>query len=169
MSNALNMYYDLTVAGRKLTPEQLALVSAVNYKDTSTGSDILTINITDPDYQFIGSESIFIEDNAIDFTGGWKGKTPIKFKGYISVIDIDFPNDGSPTLIINCMDNTYKMNRKSLKRTWENKKESYVVDKIFKEYGFKSHVDTTSTVEKTISQSNKTDIEFILELAEKQD
>ena len=90
------------------------------------------------------------------------------FEGYISVIDIDFPEIGSPTLTINCMDNTHLMNRVKKKKTWNNTTRARVAREIFQEYGFKAVIEDSGTVVDSINQSNETDINFLTKLADEE-
>ena len=165
MAKVREVYYEISIGGKPLDNSAISLIDSISLQDNSTGSDILTINIVDPDFTFIGSKSIFVEEQSITFKGGWKDDVSLNYVGYISVVDLDFPNTGSPSLVLHCMDNTHLMNRKEKKRTWQNKKVSDVANEIFGEYGFSATVDDTEVVEETISQADKTDIVFLIELA----
>lgn len=167
MADISSMYYELSIGGKKLDSRRMALIEEVTVEDNLTGSDLLVITVNDPDFEFI-EDDIFVEERTVTFKGGWSDDRSVEFEGYISVIDIDFPDTGSPRLFIHCMDNSHLMNRKKKKRTWNKKKASDVAKAIFAEYGFKIDVDDTGKVEETISQSNMTDIQFLIDLAKKQ-
>lgn len=167
MSDLLSFYYNIFINNEELDATVKAFIDEITIEDNADGSDLLTIVLNDPSFIFI-EDDIFLEEMPIRFEGGWVGKPPIKFSGYISIIDIDFPDDGTPVLSISCMDKTYLMNKSEKKRTWSKMKVSDVVTAIFKEYGLKAEVDATSKVEETISQSNVSDINFIIDLADKE-
>lgn len=163
------MFYSISIDGNPLSIEMMSLIESVELEDNASGSDLLTLTIVDPEYKYIGSKSLLIEDKPVSFEGGWKDDVSLTFDGYISVVDINFPETGSPVLVLHCMDGSHKMNRKKKKRTWNKMRESDVAKKIFAEYGLKADVDPTAKVEDTISQSNVTDIDFLTSLKDKQE
>lgn len=166
--NVSEVSYSITINGKKLDDTRMSNILDITLEDSATGSDLLQISICDPDLTFI-EDNILLETATINFEATYtntKGQaSKVKFDGYISLILIDFPSDGIPTIDICCMDKTYLMDVKPKKRTWSNMKRSDVASKIFKEYGLKTQIDSTSEKLETISQSNKTDIAFLIELA----
>lgn len=163
--------YKIYINKQLLDTERMKNTLEVTLMDNSTGSDLLQISMCDPDLHFI-SDNIITEKSPITFelnyTSSTGSNSSLKFEGYISIIDIDFAEDGVPTLLISCMDNTYLMDASTKKRTWENLKNSDVVKKIYTEYGLKTQVDATSKTLESISQSNETDIAFITKLADEE-
>lgn len=157
--------YYLYINGKELDTFRYSMIQDITFEDNASGSDLLTINIEDPEFLFI-NDNIFLEDNKVKFIGGFDTDLPIRFEGYISIIDIDFPETGSPTLCIQCMDNTHVMNRVKKKRTWNNTTRAKVAREIFREYGFKVVIEDSGIKEDTISQSDETDIEFLVKLSE---
>ena len=164
MSTLLMPKYMLYINGKELDDFRYSMVEEITYEDSASGSDLLTLKINDPEFIFV-NDKIFLEDNKVKFVGGFDSDLPLKFEGYISLIDIDFPEDGTPSLTVHCMDNTHLMNRVKKKRTWNNTTKAKVVKQIFAEYGLKTVIEESGVVEDTISQSNTTDIQFIIELA----
>lgn len=164
MSEIKSQYYQIFFKGVELDEFRYSLIEEIVFEDNSTGSDLLTIRLNDPDFIFI-NDDIFIEEAQVKFLGGWRNDYRTMFEGYVSLIDITFPNTGSPQMIIHCMDNTHLMNRTKKKRTWENKKNSDVASSIFKEYGLKAVVDASPRVQESIAQSNETDISLLEKLA----
>ena len=115
----LAIEYDVWISGTKLDINKKACITSIEVKETVDGSDTCTIKISDPEFLYI-EDNIFIEDNTIKVKLGWVGVTyRVEFKGYISAIDVDFPNDGTPALTITCMDNTHLMNRKKKDNTFK--------------------------------------------------
>lgn len=144
-----------------------ACINSFDFDELCDGSDTLTINITDPNFEFI-EDNIFIDEASIILEHGFLNDVERKkFSGYISAIDINFPEDGSPTLTITCLDNSHIMNRKKKERSWDNVTRADVVRKIAAEYGFSVKIEPNYTfaVIDTISQSKQTDIEFLESLA----
>lgn len=164
MSTVLAPYYRIYLNGKELDEFRYSMIEKVIFEDNASGSDLLTIHIEDPEFIFL-NDNIFVEDARVKFIGGYTHNYRTMFEGFIAVIDADFPNTGSPTLTLHCMDNTHTMNRTKKKRTWNKKKRSDVVASIFKEYGLKAVIDASPRVEESITQSNQTDMDFIEKLA----
>lgn len=163
----LAIIYDVWISGTKLGMDKKACINSIDIKETVEGSDVATLQITDPEFLYI-EDNIFIEDNTIKIKLGWDNTTyRVTFQGYISAIDINFDNTGCPKLTITCMDNTHIMNRKKKNNTFKNCTSADVVKKIVKSYGYTCVVDSnySFTKQETITQSNQTDIDFITKLA----
>lgn len=173
MSNKLivNPHYTIYVKGKALKDKYYSYVNGISVKYTSIGSNICTISIQDPDFEFIEGTCI-VESTPIkvvfgvDEVQGYIKKAQRTFEGYVSVIDCDFPESGLPTVTIHCMDKTHLMNRKKKTRTWQNTTASAVANKIFREYGFKTVIHDSKTKLESIEQSDVTDIEFVIKLAQ---
>lgn len=164
MSDILHSYYELYIGGKKLDGEKLSYIESLVIDDTSSGSDLLTITLSDPNFVFL-QDDMFVEETKVMFKGGWYSDVSVSFEGFISLIEVNFPSDGIPILTISCMDTTHVMNRLQKSRTWNNKRRSDVAKEIFSEYGLKANIDPTKEIVETISQSDSTDIQFLVSLA----
>lgn len=171
MEKVLSFKIDEFSLDGEVYEEKLKFIKDIKYEDNATGSDLLSFELLDPYFDFL-SKDIFSQNISVTFRAYIKGAedTPIEFEGFVSAVDPDFGSDGIPRLVIHCMDNTYRMNRKKKSRTWEKMKVSQVVADIVSEYDFLSevHIDDTLILEDKITQGDKTDIEFLQELAKKQ-
>lgn len=169
MSNVGSFSYKIIFNGTELDSSRMKCIESVVLNDKAHGSDLLQINIIDSDLKF-AEDSILVEKAKVKFEAtsvDSRGKTTkLSFDGYVAIIDLDFPGDGSPKMTLHCMDTTYLMDAKEKKRTWQNMKVSDVVSKVFQEYGLTPKVDATKDKVETISQSNTTDIAFLLSLAD---
>lgn len=159
-------YYYIAINGVELDELRMSNIESITYEDSASGSDLLKITLYDPDLLFI-EDNIFIEEATINFVGGWYRGDVTRFEGFISVIDIDLPESGTPLITLNCMDKTHIMNRKKNKKTWENMKVSAIASQIFRSYGLSAVVDDTGKVEESISQ-DATDISFLIQQASDQ-
>ena len=163
----LAIVYNVWISGTKLGTNKKSCINSIEIKETVTGSDVATLQITDPEFLYI-EDDIFIEDNTIKIELGWSNTTYREsFEGYISAIDINFDTDGCPKLTVTCMDNTHIMNRARKNETFKNCTSADVVKKKCAEYGFTCVIDSgyQFTVQETITQSDQTDIDFITKLA----
>lgn len=163
----LSCFYSIKLNGKALSQDRRECIQSITFDELDDGSDTMTLVVSDPEFKYI-EDNIFIEEVPVYAQTGWWGETHRRtFKGYISAIDISFPEEGYPQLSIMCLDNSHRMNRKKKTRSWDNVTRADVVKKIAQEYGFKCIVQKgyKFTKEDTISQSGVTDIEFCENLA----
>lgn len=163
----LSCFYSVHINGKALSQDRRECIESISFNELDDGSDTMTLVISDPEFKYI-EDNIFVEEVPVHAQSGWWGETHRRtFDGYISAIDITFPEEGYPRLSILCLDGSHRMNRKEKTRSWDNVTRADVVKIIAKEYGFKCVVQSgyTFTKEDTISQSGVTDIEFCENLA----
>ena len=166
-SNVSSPFWELWINNVEITGRARSCINSIEFDDLCDGSDTCTLSITDPDFIFI-EDNIFIEEAKVLARFGFNEDIDRKeFSGYISAIDISFPEEGSPTLTITCLDNSHLMNREKKNRSWDNVTRADIVKKIATEYGYYPDIESNYTfaVQDTISQSNQTDIEFLESLA----
>ena len=167
MSEVLSCYYNVHINGSPISVDRKECIESISLDELDDGSDTCTIVVSDPEFKYI-EDAIFIEEATVYVEFGWWGDTHRDtFFGYISAVDISFPENGYPQLSVFCLDNSHIMNRKKKTRSWDNVTRADVVKKIAAEYGFKCVIQSgyNSTKEDSISQSGVTDIEFIENLA----
>lgn len=158
-------YYYVEISGIDLNQND---ITGIDINWTGTGANNFTVDIADPNMNLLTS-ALLMENTSILVRYGWKGNDLVTLRGYVSVIDIDFPSDGVVGFTLHCMDKTHIMNRVKKKKTWAKKKVSQVVEEIFKSYGFKVVIHDTGKVEDSIEQKDETDISFIESLLKKVD
>lgn len=166
-SGVSSAFFQLWINNVEIIDRAKACISDIQVDELCDGSDVCTLNITDPDFLFI-EDNIFTDDASVLVRYGFNEDIERKeFSGYISAIDISFPEDGSPSLTITCLDSSHLMNRVKKDRSWDNVTRADVVRKIAAEYGYYPEIEPNYTfaVQDTISQSNQTDIEFLENLA----
>lgn len=159
--------YDVWVKGTKINQDRKKCIDSVEIKETVDGADTCTINISDPEFIFI-EDNIFLEKSSLKVQLGFDGCTTKQtFEGYISAVDISFPENGIPQLTITGMDKTHLMNRTKKNKTWTNTTSAKIVESIAKSYGFKCVVESgyNFKTKESISQSKQTDADFLQKLA----
>ena len=167
MSKLLSCYWNVYINGVLLELSKKKCIESIEIEELCDGSDGCTIVINDPDFIFI-EDNLFVEEATISVVMGWHGDTHrVTFDGYISAIDLNFPENGFPIMSLFCLDGSHIMNRKEKNRSWDNVTRPEVVQKIAMEYGFKCIIESgySFKTEDTISQSGVTDIEFCESLA----
>lgn len=166
-SSVSSTFWCLWVNNAEVEDRARACINSIEVDELCDGSDVCTISITDPDFIFI-EDNIFTDEASVLVRFGFNEDIERKeFSGYISAIDITFPQEGSPTLTVTCLDSSHLMNRVKKNRSWDNVTRADVVRKIAAEYGYYPEIESnyTFSVQDTISQSNQTDIEFLESLA----
>lgn len=167
MSKATVAIWNLWINGVPLDERRRKSIDSIDIVEQCDGSDTLSVVVNDPDFLYI-EDNIFIDEATISAEIYFYGDTHVvRFNGYISAIDISFPEDGIPYLSIFCLDRSHIMNRKKKKRSWDNVTRADVVRKIAAEYGLRCVVESgyDFKTEDSISQSNVTDIAFCENLA----
>ena len=159
--------YDVWVKGTKLNQTKKKYIDSVQITETVDGADTCNLIISDPEFIFI-EDNIFLEKSSLKVQIGIEGCTTKQtFEGYISAVDLSFPENGIPQLNITGMDKTHLMNRKKKSKTWKNTTSANIVKSIAKSYGFKCVVEKNYDFKKkeSISQSKQTDADFLQKLA----
>lgn len=162
-----SMFFRLWINNTEITDFKKACIESFDIDEICDGSNTLTLNIKDPNFEYI-EDNIFVDEASVILEHGFVNDPEYdKFTGYISAIDISFPEEGSPTLTVTCFDGSHVMNRLKKNRSWDNVTRADVVRKIAAEYGFSVYIEPNYefAVIDTISQSDQTDIEFLESLA----
>ena len=163
--------YGITINGKELGVERLAFITELSVTQDMEASSTCSFKVTDPNFYFI-EDSIYVRETPIQVSITLAGVLDKKvfFDGYIAAIDIDFPSDGAPVLSVTCIDKTHEMTRVKYKRSWENVNSAQVVQQIAQEHGYKCYIqpDGEFPIQATIIQDDKTDIEFLEDLAKKE-
>lgn len=163
--------YGVTINGKELGVERLAFITELSITQDMEASSTCSFKVTDPNFYFI-EDSIYVRETPIQVSINLAGVLDKKvfFDGYIAAIDIDFPSDGAPVLSVTCIDKTHEMTRVKYKRSWENVNSAQVVQQIAQEHGYKCYIQPGGVfpIQATIIQDDKTDIEFLEDLAKKE-
>ena len=163
--NETTLYYQIYVDGKELDQARYDCIQRIQRVTSISGSDLITIEIIDPDMLFL-EDTIFVEDTGIKVYLGHTKNDYWSFNGYITLIDANYPENGVPSLTIHCTDySAYHMDRDKVQKTWENCRVSDIVREIFRKYELSSVVDDTKEVKESVSQ-NETDAKFLKKLAE---
>lgn len=167
MGKVLSCYWNLQLNGVELDKKRKECIESIEIEENCDGSDTASLIVNDPDFFYI-EDNIYVEEATINVSIGWHGDSHrVNFAGYISAIDINFPETGFPVISLFCLDCSHVMNRVKKSRSWDDVTRADVVRIIAQEYGFSCNIESGYDFkqEDTISQSNATDIEFLESLA----
>jgi uncharacterized protein len=160
-------YFKIFLGGVPLSDIEHALVDEIIYEDTSTGSDLVSITINDPDYLIIGNRKI-VKSTPCKVVGGYTNKYRTWIDGYVSMVDVNFPEEGFPSITIHVMDKSYIMNKVERKKVYKNMSYRDIASQIAKRYGLAFDGDSSGEGKKkheSVTQSYETDIQFLIGLA----
>ncbi|NCB03754.1 MAG: hypothetical protein EOM67_16605 [Spirochaetia bacterium] len=163
MDNQVQVMWEVSISGAELDSSRRNLIESIQLDENCDGSDTCTLKINDPEFLFI-EDDIFVKDATVSVTYYVLGDTDYyQFDGYISAIDINFPDNGTPTLSIFCLDETHLMNRVERSQTWKDVTRAQVAQEKAQYYGltFELTPSYAGKVESTITQSGETDIAFL--------
>ena len=113
---ALNIAkYKMYINGKEISQSRYNCITNISITQTVDGASTATFKIADPNFVFI-NDNIFQEEATIKIYLDWYSESSVRvtFDGYITAIKASFPSNGLPTLDINCMDSTHRMNRKKI-------------------------------------------------------
>lgn len=164
-------WWKVFINDRELVGKERSCIEELAFSNPINGSDTVTIKLADPEMTFV-DDNIYIDNAPIRVSWGLHDTLFHKdFSGYISAIDITFPDTGIIEMTLTVMDGSHIMHRTKKKRTWSNTTNAAVVKQIASEYGFKCELESgyDFKTEETISQDNKTDLELIEDLAGNED
>lgn len=160
----ISPYYTIKVKDKELTSDDMSHLQDLKFEDPIDGSKSLEFTIIDPSYRFIGSD-IYVKDTPVTATLGIPQLNYVeKFEGYISAIDVSFPENGAPTITISCIDEFHLFNGKRKSRTWSNTTKVAVMQQIAQEHGLTFKSTVTQEAEKSIVQDDETDLELLEKL-----
>nr|DAI99394.1 MAG TPA: hypothetical protein [Caudoviricetes sp.] len=176
MANYLSpVKMSVSIGGKLMPSSDIKLIKNIDIKYESTGASNCTITMYDPDLKILNTKNMYKENVPILVKITYSSKTT-KFNGYL--VDISASIDEVHTLKLNCMDESYKLDRKTVKKNWGKKKRSDIASAIFKKYGLKAVIDKSvdKPVEKgtedksnqDTTQSDETDMAFLKKLAEQE-
>jgi phage protein D len=96
---------------------------------------------------------------------GYADKKESVFEGLITGYTVDFPKNGSPSIVITALDRSFLMMKSSHSKVWNKMKDSDVVQQVAGDYGLSTDIDATTATKKTIEQAGVSDYHFIRSLA----
>ncbi len=117
------------------------------------------------DFQWL--DNLLVLGKTLEVHMGYTDRLAPVFFGYITAVNVKFPQGGTPQLTVTGMDLSFKMMRGRNANSWANKKISDVVREIGQQYGANSFViDATSKVLPSFPKKPENDFQFLQELAQ---
>lgn len=168
MPGLLVPMFEIRLNGKEIEEKYYNLIESITYEDCETGSDTAVISAIDPNMEMMDNPD-FVRGSRIKIRGGWKTDLAEWLDGYISIVDVDFPIDGSPSIQIHCMDQSYIVDHTQRKQTYTSMKFSTLATMVASRYGFKVSGPPTTEMHDEISQADESDLKLLLRIADDED
>ena len=112
-------------------------------------------------------DDLFREGNPIEILMGYESTVASLFKGEITALEPAFHEREPPIFTVRGHDKRHRLIRQRRTRTFMNMKDSEIADRVAREAGLGSDVESTSVKNAYVIQRNQTDFEFLLERAQR--
>jgi uncharacterized protein len=152
---------------------QGAEVIDVSVDNAIEGADTFSFSVNNPydparsEFQWLDS-GLFEVGKKVEITMGYGAKKELLFLGLITSLKMSFPAGGASKLDITGYDLSHKMMKGKHSFSWQEKKDSDVVEEMAKKYGLKTtDVKQTRKVHPVIKQDKESDYDFVKRLAER--
>ena len=144
-----------------------SLISTLRFEDSTKEASQVEFGI----YEDYALESLdgadFAKGNTIEFQFGWLGGV-VSEVHTAKVKDIEATYTSTVTAKVKCTDSGHSMRRGGTPVIWSGKKASDIAKEIATKHGLTAVVDDTETVYSNNPQGNKSDYDFLRELATKE-
>ena len=160
----------IEIEGRRLSKDVTHEITSFVFEDNEEELDVMEVSITDRYLQFV-DDPLFQEGNEIVARYGYADDLSLKKVAVIKEIDYDFPDGGDPTIQLKAYDKGHKLAGKQIQRVWQKPAPgilcSEIAEQIAHEHGLTPVVTKTVGRHLRVVQANKSDAQFLKELAAK--
>lgn len=160
----------IEIEGRRLSRDITHEITSFVFEDNEDELDAMEVSITDRNLQFV-DDPLFQEGNEITARFGYVDSLSPKKVAVIKEIDYDFPDGGDPTIQIKAYDKGHKLAGKQIQRVWRTPAPgilySEIAEQIAREHGLTPVVRKTVGKHLRVVQANRSDAQFLKELAAK--
>ncbi len=160
----------IEIEGKRLSKDITHEITSFVFEDNEEELDVMELSITDRYLQFV-DDPLFQEGNEIVARFGYVDNLSPKKVAVIKEIDYDFPDGGDPTIQLKAYDKGHKLTGRQIQRVWQKPAPgilySEIAEQIAREHGLTPVVTKTMGRHLRVAQGNKSDAQFLKELAAK--
>jgi len=160
----------IEIEGKRLSKDITHEITSFVFEDNEEELDVMELTITDRCLQFV-DDPLFQEGNEIVARFGYVDNLSPRKVAVIKEIDYDFPDGGDPTIQLKAYDKGHKLTGKQIQRIWQKPAPgilySEIAEQIASEHGLTPVVTKTVGWHLRVAQGNKSDAQFLKELAGK--
>lgn len=167
-SNFYAPAFQVKVDGEDILADRMVEVVRVTFDDMLQGADRFSIAINDPGARWL-DQGLFDPGKEVEIRMGYVDQLSTMIVGEIISLRPSFPADGSPRLEIGGYDLSHQFTRVRKQRSFQNMKDSDVVNAIAGEAKRKlsTVIDSTDAIHPHIVQDRQTDYDLMARLAER--
>lgn len=158
-------YYQISLNGEVLSPLLHSLIQSVTFTDSASEASTATIQLTDPDYILLDDPRL-VRATAMKIYGGWVNDNNLWLSGFISSVEVNFPDEGPPIISIMVMDESFIMDTLPRYDIFKDVFSDDIAKKIAQSYGLKFEGDKGKRQYRHKVQSKQTDIKFLRAIAD---
>jgi len=165
-SNFYAPNYQIIIEGDDILKKHFVEIISVTFEDMLEGADRFSITINDHGARWLDS-GLFEPGKKVEIKMGYLDRLTTMIVGEIISLRPSFPADGAPQLEISGYDLSHQFTRVRKQRSFENMRDSEVVEMIAGEAKHKlaTQIERTETIHPYIVQDRQTDYDFISSLA----
>lgn len=127
--------------------------------------DMCTLELHDDELAWI-DDSRFQVGKALQVSIGGEGEdAQAVFNGEVAAIEARFSDDAASMTVVRAYDRAHRLHRNQKTRSWNDIKDSDIVSAIAGEHGLQAETSATTLTYPYVLCDNKTDYEFVSELA----
>lgn len=153
-------WFGINVAGLEMDEDMLKYVTAVEVTDEDEKLSEAIIEVSDVDQKWLTGIKIGQGSSLVLRMGHTKNKL-VTFRGKITLVEVDFPEEGYPTLVIHGIDTGVMMMEARHSKMYKDTKVSAIVEAMHRTAGLEIEVDDSIDIIPHIPLSNETYLEFI--------
>ena len=149
--------------------QRISVVSKLDRRDMMDTASMTLVNAY-PDMRWTHNEqdrSLLAIGNTIAIQMGYVGEEQELFFGDVTRVSANFPASGTPTVDVAGSSPLHRLTRVSRTRTFLDRTDKQIVEEIITggNYGLTADVADTQVVYPSVTQDNRTDLDFLLERA----
>ena len=160
-------YFQMLIDGAVVSDAVTEHIKDIAVENTLHLPDVATIRVEDDNFELHTQDQFRIGKTVEVKFGLDKNNLHTSFKGEIVAADHDMAAHMTPSFVIRCYDKSHRLHRGRKRRSFQNVKDSDLVQRLASECGLTADATSTNEVHPYVFQNNQTNWEFINMLAQR--
>lgn len=160
-------YATIKIDGQNLSDDAMNNVQELVIENTLHLPDLATIRIEDQQFALHTQGQFGIGKSVEISLGAEQNNLTRVFAGEIVGVDHDMAAHMVATFVVRCYDRSHRLHRGRERKSYQNIKDSDIVQQLAGNCGLQAEVDATSEVHPYVFQNNQTNWEFMSMLAQR--
>lgn len=161
------------INGSPLPNEAVADIVSINVVEDLDATSMCTLtlsgwNTAEMKVKWM-DDQLFREGNPVEIEVGYQDHLQLVFSGEITGLEPDFPEARPATFTVRAYDRRHRLMRQRKTQSFTNFKDSDIAGKLAREAGLAAHVEDSKVKLPYVLQHNQTDLEFLLNRAQRID